>query len=150
MTFLEFVRQFDYIREVPDNRGQRVEAVQRWCGGVKGEPWCCDFATWMLDAWFKAASPIERGGACQDVYAQAKAHGWLVTAPEPNDLFLYVTDADHAHHIGFVTQTSPLTGIAGNTSEDGQSTNGDGVHEHALTVAPQHIRFVAVPGLRGR
>lgn len=47
-------------------------------------------------------------------------------------LYLYVNANDHAHHIGFVTSTNPLTGIAGNTSADGTSSNGDGLYEHAI------------------
>lgn len=148
MSLLDIARLFRFVREVPDNKGLRVEAIQHWSGGQSGDSWCCEFATMVLDLYFQGASPIPRQGACQRVYEMARTRGWLVTDPQPGDLYLYVTDADHAHHIGFVTVASPLTGISGNTSEDGTSDNGTGVFEHALTVAPSHIRFVRVPGVQ--
>lgn len=126
-------RQFDYVREAASqNRGLRVEAIQHWSTGQFGESWCCDFATLILDICFKGNSPIPRGSVCQVVYDLAKKNGWVTTTPQVDDLFLYVNDNDHAHHIGIVTSTSPLTGIAGNTSKDGTSSNGDGVYEHGI------------------
>ncbi len=50
-----------------------------------------------------------------------------------------------AHHVGIVTVLDPLTSIAGNTSEDGLSSEGTGVFEHALHVAPSRIAFVRLP-----
>lgn len=147
LSILEVARLFNFVRELPDNRGLRVEAIQRWSNGQSGESWCCFFATMVLDIYFKGQSPIARGGVCQDVYEMARLRHWIVDSPQPGDLYLFVNDADHAHHIGFVTATNPLTGISGNTSEDGTSSNGDGVHEHTLTVALAHVRFVRVPGV---
>lgn len=149
MTFLELVRQFDYVRELPGNHGLRVEAIQHWSTGTSGDSWCCEFATMMLDIWFKGNSPIERCAACQHVYELAKEKGWLVATPQVGDIYLFINDAGEAHHIGFVTGVEPLTGISGNTSPDGSSPNGDGVHEHVLTVPLTKIRFVRVPGLNG-
>jgi len=62
-------RQFLFVREASiQNTGQRVEAIQKWGGGIKGESWCCYFATMVLDICFQGKSPIPRLGACQDVY----------------------------------------------------------------------------------
>lgn len=143
MTLVEFLRKLTYIREASANRGLRVEAIIHWCGGEAGQSWCCYFVTWLLDIWFSGNSPIPRGGVCEDVHQLAKRNGWLVTTPCPGDLFLYLTPAGVAHHIGFVTGVGPLIGLAGNTSEDGTSINGDGVHEHAISATT----FVRVPGL---
>lgn len=143
---IEIARQFLPLREASiQNTGQRVEAVQKWGGGSKGESWCCYFATMVLDICFEFNSPIPRLGACQDVYNMAKAKGWLTDKPVVNNLFLYVNDQDHAHHIGIVTKDGGGEGIAGNTSEDGKSSNGNGVYEHALITNPNHIKFVAFP-----
>jgi hypothetical protein len=126
-------RQLDYIREsATQNRGLRVEAIQHWSSGQYGDSWCCEFVTMVLDICFKGNSPIPRGGVCQTVYNQAKLSKWMYSTPVVDDLYLYVNSQDHAHHIGIVTSLNPLTGIAGNTSKDGTSSNGNGVYEHGI------------------
>lgn len=139
----DIARQFLFVREAGPNKGQRVEAIQRWSGGIAGASWCAYFATMILDICFEGNAPIPRLGACQDVYIMAKAKGWLVDSPEKDDIFLHVNDADHAHHIGFVTDG--INGIAGNTSADGTSSNGDRVAEHARITNPKHIKFIRYP-----
>lgn len=128
-------RQFLFVREAGKNIGQRVEAIQRWCGGDEGESWCCYFATMVLDICFEGKSPIPREGACQAVYDLAKQNGWVTQVPIPGDIVLHVDANDHAHHIGILTGLSPLTSIAGNTDESGTSSNGDRVAEHAINPA---------------
>jgi hypothetical protein len=148
VTAVDIARLFAFVRESQDsrgNRGLRVEAIQHWSKGATGDSWCCEFATMVLDLLFHGAAPIDRMCACQDVYELAEEHHWIVPAPNVGDLFLYVDAGDHAHHIGFVTAADPLRGIAGNTSADGTSSNGDGVHEHALHTSSGKIVFVAYP-----
>lgn len=137
----DIARQFLFVREATPNKGQRVEAIQRWSGGSPGDSWCCEFATMVLDICFQGSSPIPRLQAVQDVYNMAKAKGWMIDIPQKDDLFIYVNDVDHAHHIGFVT--NQVDGIAGNTSADGLSSNGDRVAEHAR--ASTHIKFIRYP-----
>lgn len=147
---IDLARQYDYVREAQSegqNRGLRVEAIQHWSSGQFGDSWCAEFVTMLLDLHAKGKSPVPRLQACQDIYELALEKGWLVEDPQPGDLFLYVNVADHAHHVGIVTDTDPLVGIAGNTSDDGASSNGDGVHEHQLAAAPPAIKFVRVPGV---
>lgn len=141
----DIARQYLFVREVSPNAGQRVEAIQTWSGGKRGDSWCCYFATMILDICFEGNAPVKRLGACEDVYNLAKKNKWLVDSPLKDDLFLYVDDNDHAHHIGIVTVDGGSIGIAGNTSEDGTSSNGDGVHEHGLINNPKHIKFVRYP-----
>jgi hypothetical protein len=141
----DIARQDLFVREIPQNRGQRVEAIQHWCGGQSGDSWCCYFVSYVLDKCYQGNSPIGRQGSCQYVYDLAKQNNWLVDKPLKDDLFLYIDDNDHAHHIGIVTVDGGLYGIAGNTSADGTSSNGDGVHEHGLINNPTHIKFVRVP-----
>lgn len=134
-------KQLRYIREAGQNHGLRVEAIQHFSAGQFGDSWCCEFATLVLDICFQGNSPVPRGGSCQAVYDLAKQKGWVTTTPQVDDLFLYVNDQDHAHHIGIVTGTNPLEGIAGNTSKDGTSSNGDGVYTHGINA---HV-FVHYP-----
>jgi hypothetical protein len=131
---VEIARQFLFVREAGQNTGQRVEAIQHWSGGAEahGTSWCCWFVTMVLDLCFQGASPIPRGGVCETVHQLAIANGWLSDTPEIGALYFYVDATGHAHHIGFVTSLDPLEGIAGNTSEDGASSNGDRVAEHAI------------------
>lgn len=139
-TPIEIARLFLFVREAGQNKGNRVQAIQQWGGGEPGQSWCCWFVTMVLDIVYAGNAPVPRCGACQQVYDLAKKNGWLVMNPSPGDIFLYVNDADHAHHIGFVTTVAPLAGIAGNTSADGSSSNGDRVAEH--NIGGSHLRFV--------
>jgi hypothetical protein len=141
------MRQFLFVREAGQNKGARVESIQRWSDGQPGDSWCCEGATMCLDIAFQGNSPIPRLRACQDVYNMAKAKGWLISLAEADvdDVFLYVNDADHAHHMGLVTSKGAKTGIACNTSADGKSDNGDGCHEHGLISDPKHIKIVRFP-----
>lgn len=127
---------FSFVREAQSlgqNRGLRVESIQHWSGGQFGDSWCCELATMVLDLAYQGDSPIPRGGSCQVIYQFAKLHHWIVSEPKVGNLYLFVNDQDHAHHVGMVTSIDPLIGIAGNTSEDGTSSNGDGVHEHPIS-----------------
>lgn len=143
-SIVAIARLFLHVREAGgQNCGQRVEAIQRWSGGVKGQSWCAYYATMVLDLAFGGNSPIPRLGACEDIYDLAKAKGWVTETPATGDLFLYVDGSDHAHHVGFVVGVSfaEVDGIAGNTSKDGISNNGDGVYEHAIRTSV----FIAYP-----
>lgn len=139
-------RQFLFVREAKEqNTGLRVEAIQRWSDGAKGQSWCCHFATMVLDICYQGASEVPRTGSCDVVLARAKTNGWIVTDPAPGDLVLSINpnDPTDAHHIGIVTSADPLTAIAGNTSADGSSSNGDRVAEHAISATNKV--FVRVP-----
>jgi len=139
----DIARQFLFVREAGPNKGNRVEAIQQWGGGIAGQSWCCWFATMVLDICFEGNAPIPRLGACQSVYDLATKNGWLVSKPQKDDIFLYINSEDHAHHIGFITEGGQ--GIAGNTSEDGTSSNGDRVAEHTISTNPARVKYVRYP-----
>lgn len=142
----DIARQFLFIREAAtQNTGLRVEAIQHWSAGNKGDSWCCEFATMILDICFQGNSPIPRLQACQDVYNLANTKGWITTTPVKDDLFLYVNSDNHAHHIGIITQDGGAIGIAGNTSEDGTSSNGDRVAEHTISTNPTTVKYIHYP-----
>ncbi len=144
-SLTEIARQFLYVREASPNAGNKVEAIQKWCGGIKGQSWCCYFATMVLDICFQGNSPIPRLGACQDVYDLAKKNGWLTEKPLKDDIFLYVDENDHAHHIGIITEDGGKVGIAGNTSEDGTSSNGDRCAEHSISTNKKKVKYIRIP-----
>ena len=133
-------RQFLYLREAQSlgqNMGQRINAVQTWSGGKDaiGTSWCAWFVTFVLDIAYQGKAPIPRMGSCQAILDLAKLKNMVSDVPKVGSLYFYVNPAGHAHHVGFVTSLDPLTGLAGNTSPDGKSANGDGVYEHAISAS---------------
>ena len=130
-------RQFLFVREAQSlgqNKGARVEAIQRWALGAPGDSWCAEFATMVLDIAYQGAAPVPRLQACEDIHERAAEKHWTSATPSVGDLVLSIDPATgRAHHVAIVTQTDPLTAIAGNTSADGTSANGDRVAEHTIS-----------------
>lgn len=145
MTLLEIARLFRFVHEAEPNKGQRVEAIQTWSGGAsaRGTSWCAWFVTMVFDLYYQGASLLPRMGSTEGIHQLAIKRGWIVTDPQPEDLVISVNAAGVAHHIGIVTLTEPLTSIAGNTSKDGSSSNGDQVAEHPIE--PARKVFVRIP-----
>lgn len=160
MTLVELFRCFRHVRETEPNSGQRVEAIQKWGGGKKGDSWCCYLATMVIDLFYRgwkgqAEAPIPRTGACDDVLNLARDKGWLRDTPAIGDLFLFIRDPDgpagplgmvDAYHIGMVADIrgAEFLAIAGNTSADGKSHNGTGCYEHWMGVTAR-MKFVRLP-----
>lgn len=137
-------QRFSFVRETEGpNAGAWVNLFQRFTGGVEGESWCADFMSYCLDVAYKGKSPLRKSSAANVLYQQCRNAGYLVTTPAVDDVFFYLDDADHAHHVGVVTVTAPLSGFAGNTSEDGTSTNGTGAFNHELHYP--RIAFARLP-----
>ncbi len=136
-------RQFDFVREAGQNKGLRVEAIQHWSSGQPGDSWCMEFATMVLDVCFQGNAPIPRQGSCEAVHQLAKTAEWIADKPSVNDLVLSINAQGLAHHVGIVSKVDPLMSIAGNTSEDGTSSNGDRVAEHVID--PANKIFVHYP-----
>lgn len=148
MTIIELARKFHYVRETKEqNSGARVEAIQRWGGGKKGDSWCAFWATMVLDLFFEGESPIPRTGSCDDILKIARENNWLSDIPHVGDLYLYLNSETDAHHVGIVTDVNAAgyIGISGNTSEDGLSSNGDRVAERQLHLKPGKTVFVRYP-----
>lgn len=136
-------RQFRFIREtLGPNRGVWVEAIQRITDSKPGDSWCASFVSAVLWICYQGAPPIPRTASCDVMWGIAKQYETQV--PMVGDVFFRVKADGDAHHVGIVTQVGPLTAIAGNTSEDGKSSNGTGVYEHALKVTPE-TRFIRLP-----
>lgn len=141
-------RRYKFVREtLGANRGVFVEAFQRIGDGRPGDSWCMDFLSWVLWVSYQGPSPLPRTGSCDVAYQTAKDQGYIVATPAKGDVFFRVDPStDHAHHVGIVTQVYPdrIGSIAGNTSEDGVSSNGTGVFEHDLPLSDT-LRFVRLP-----
>jgi len=133
-------RRFDYVRETEgQNRGTWVSLFQRFTGNRPGDSWCASFVSLVLDIVFRGQSPLRRSASCDVLLQQCMGAHYIVDTPQVDDLFFYVREWPviqsqvDAYHVGIVTALSPdVIGIAGNTSPDGQDTNGSGVFEHAL------------------
>lgn len=146
-------RHLLFIREtLGPNRGYWVEFLQRFAGGVPGDPWCADFVSLVLDIAYRGQSPLRKTGSTQVLFREATLYGWQVPVGAgsiKDDLYFFVHDDGTPHHVGIVTVGNAaglaLTGIAGNTSEDGRSAEGTGAFEHALSISQSHLRLVRLP-----
>lgn len=144
-------RRLSFIRETGGaNRGAWVEALQRFCSGIPGDSWCADYVSFVLDVVYRGKAPLRKTGSTKVMLAEARLKGFVVTTPQPEDLYFYLDGAGVPHHVGIVTEVTingggiaQIIGIAGNTSEDGQSANGTGVFEHSIPT--KNTVFVRLP-----
>jgi len=128
------------VKEVPRNRGPRVEEYLRSAGVPPGEPWCMAFVFWCFQR--AAIEGYPRSGYCPDVWEWARRNGVLVDgrqgkprsgAPARGDVMLLM-DAEGrmgAFHTGIVERANgdgTVTTIEGNTGPDG-GADGDGVYQ---------------------
>lgn len=140
-------KRLDFIRETEGpNRGYWVEFLQSFCDGVPGDSWCADFESFVEHVAYKGKNPTPRTGSTNAKLDFCLAKGWITKTPQVDDLYFYVHPTGRAHHIGIVSgvKGAAIWGIAGNTSSDGKSSNGDGVYEHAISVGPSVV-FVRLP-----
>lgn len=137
-------RRLSFIRETEGpNRGAWVSMLQRYSGGKDGDSWCAAFVSFVLDVAYHGRPPFPRTESTAAMLDHARAAGaTTVVSPQRDDLYFYVNPVGFPHHVGIVTSTVPLMGIAGNTSEDGASDNGTGVYEHAISSDPARVIFV--------
>lgn len=140
-------RRFNFVRETDGpNDGTWVSLFQRFTGNRPGDSWCASFVSLVLDVCYRGIPPLRRSASCQSILDECTRKGFVAlvgTGPQPDDLFFYV-GPQGAHHIGIVTDVTPVgvVGIAGNTSADGRSSDGTGVFEH--TLAPDAV-FARLP-----
>lgn len=139
------MRRFSFVRETGVNAGYWVNFFQRFCQGVVGDSWCADIESVCENiAYGKNITP--RSGSCQVKLDYCKAHQLVVDEPQMDDICFHVNEVGHAHHIAIVTNPYPdLMTIAGNTSEDGKSSNGTGVFEHKNTMPRKNLVFARLP-----
>ena len=143
-SFRVLARRLKFVREVlGQNRGAWVGFIQRFTGNEAGDSWCASFVSLVLDIAYDGKPPLRRTASADAMYRECRNKGFIMNNPLPDCLFFYLNADGIAHHVGIVTATAPLAGIAGNTSPDGLSANGDGVYEHILNATS--IAFAALP-----
>lgn len=131
-------RRLSFVRETNGaNAGAWVQFMQRLAGGKKGDSWCADFVCLVLAICYYGKRPIVNSGSTIELLNDCRKKGFVVSSPQPGDLCFSVRADGTPHHVAIVTLAKPLQTIAGNTSSDGLSSNGDGVYEHEV-----HGRFV--------
>lgn len=146
--------KYKYVRESSQNNGRRVNGIQTWRGGkdAVGKSWCCYFVMMILDICFQGESPFgddpEVMGSTNAALDYARKKEWIVDWPLPGDLIFSVHPEGHpeegkAHHVAICSNGKPLKALAGNTSEDGKSSNGDRVADHEIS--PENKVFVSYP-----
>ena len=150
-SLTQIARRFLGVMETQGpNRGFWVSWFQRFSHGVEGESWCADFVSFVLDVAYKGKPPIRRSRSTQEMLGEARAKGFLLGVPKADTLFFYVHPTTGLpHHVGIVTDVrvvngeQMVTGIAGNTSPDGTSSNGTGVFEHSIST--MNVVYVSLP-----
>lgn len=146
---IQQARNFGFVREVGSpNHGLWVGIFQRFVGIADGQSWCAAFVCFVLAIIVDGRDllPFPATGVCEEIHQWAVTHNKIVSLEQglPGDLYLYVTPEGHAHHVGILTAPwhDGPDGIAGNTSRDGKSSNGDGVYEHTLTAGIVIVRVL--------
>lgn len=146
---LSIARLFLFVREVGgQNMGVWVNMIQKLTGNAGGDSWCASFVSLVLGLSFSGVNPLPRTASCDVILEMARAKGWLTNTPSVGDVFLRLHTPTDAHHTGFVTEVHDDGGIgtiAGNTSEDGVSSNGDRVAEHTIHPSASSIVYVHYP-----
>jgi hypothetical protein len=138
-SIIAVARRFLFVREVGGpNRGIFVEFFLRMVGAKPGEPWCAAFASVILWMVYLGKPPLPMSASCDVLLEACRRKGYMVPEPEPGCLIFSMRSANDAHHVAIGTDgTEPgaatVGTIAGNTSEDGTSDNGDGVYEHPVS-----------------
>lgn len=148
MTVLDVARLFLHVRELPGNKGARVEAIQKWSGGRPGDPWCAQWVWMICDLYYGGKAPLPRTGSCDEMLAICVTDGRMTDTPLPGDIYFRLADPTNAIHVGFVC--SPLrenrfVQLSGNTSEDGLSREGTGVFERDIPYVAGKIVFARLP-----
>lgn len=142
------MRMHLHVREAQSlgqNKGARVEGIQRWALGAPGDSWCCELAIGKaLDMAFQGQSPFTRStevnASTVEALKFATAQNWVVPLSQavPGDLVFHVHPDGTPHHVGILVEVVSVADrqiitIAGNTSEDGVSSNGDRVAERQMS-----------------
>lgn len=136
------------VRELPQNRGPKVEEYLAAVGLKAGEPWCAAFVYWCIERACRALgtqNPFPKTGLCEHIRQWAVDHARLVRTPKPGDVFL-VVEGGRAHHTGFVESIADraIVTLEGNTNL-ANSREGIGVFRRKRTLASLlYVRWSSV------
>lgn len=130
-------RRFLFVREIAPNSSPEIDRWLARFGLAPGASWCAVYACSMvLDL-----DPLTKLKTSAGALALlAKNAPIVVHDPQPGDIMVW----DHGHGLGHVAVVTgvvrvggvvaSVTAIAGNTSADGVSRNGDRVAEHEVSL----------------
>jgi hypothetical protein len=142
MTDLELIataRRYLDVRETSTNAGPHIDDWLRAVGCNPGVSWCAA----AVCAWIAETDPkntFHRSASALSLLERNLAI--VINDPQPGDVVVWSHDpVKHLGHTGIITSTINVDGklasivvIAGNTSADGQSRNGDRVAEHECSL----------------
>lgn len=130
-------RSFEFVRETAPNSSPEIDRWLARLGLPPGNSWCAAYACCMVLDLDPHTQLKASAGA---LALLAKNQPLRVQTPQPGDIVVW----DHGHglgHVAIVTSVvrvggavGGLTAIAGNTSADGASRNGDRVAEHEVSL----------------
>lgn len=144
-----------YVRESAGpnaDAGGFVDQCQAEMGLTPGHSWCaCAVCKWARDAAAKAGVTIKTFKRSASALRMLEANAALVvTDPQPGDVVIWDHTTDPAKpqgHVAILTSVVKINGvvtgleaIAGNTSADGTSRNGDRVAEHPVVYPDPRIK----------
>lgn len=132
-------RSYLWVREKGPNTGPKIDDWLAALGLPPGNAWCAAAAcAWALEAAAATGTGIAFRRSARALGLLEKNPGLVVAAPAPGDLVVW----DHGQGLGHVAvltavvsvggAVAALAAVAGNTSADGHSRNGDRVAEHAV------------------
>ncbi len=138
-------KRFLFVRETEGpNAGTWVAFFLHFTGNTEGESWCASFVSMVNHIATKGRMTVTKTASTIAMLSDARIKGWVVTDPQIDDLVFTVhPDTGLPHHVAIVSALTPLSAVAGNTSSDGTSSNGDGCYEHPIS--PDNKVFVRLP-----
>ena len=139
MTGTELVahaRSFLHVRETAPNVGDpEISGWQKRLGCKPGDSYCACFACCMVED-LDPGNPLKPSASALHLLAHNPGLRVATDDMQPGDILIYDHGAGKGH-VAIATQTIRISGklasfdtIAGNTSADGKSSNGDRVAEH--------------------
>ncbi len=132
-------RHYLYVRETGTNEGPEVNKFLAFVGCKPGCSWCAGFVSYIIHetdptvVFHKSASALSLLEKNPDL---------VTDDPQPGDIVVFLHNVTkHLGHVGVLTEVVRINGevagidvIAGNTSADGTSRNGDRVAEHPCSL----------------
>lgn len=142
MTSTELIahaRTFLYVREKTANSSPEIDAWLHRVGQPPGVSWCAAFAFSMVKD-VDPTNPLRPSASALHLLANNLSLQVKLNDLQPGDIVIY-DEGEGLGHVAIATnvvvvndQLGAFDTIAGNTSADGKSRNGDRVAEHEASL----------------